>query len=264
MQQKIHQIKYFIKHLAQAHSRLGHGVHSPFVYELVEQVFNNNGEYYSFKAIEKLRVRLRNDKTIVEVEDFGAGSTQTQNNRRSISSIAKSALLGKEHAQLLFRLVNRFQPKTIIELGTSLGLSSAYLASACKHAMVHTFEGSPEISKLAQNNLKHLNLKNIKLHTGPFDLELPKLLDAIDSIDFAFIDGNHKYEPTLKYFNLLLQKSHPKSIFVFDDIYWSEGMTKAWKEIIAQPEVTVSIDLYRMGIVFFRTESPKQDFKIRF
>lgn len=264
MNQRIYQIKQYAKHLKQAKSKLGHGVHSPFVYELVEQVFNHDGQYYSFAKIEQLREQLLKDKTIIEIEDFGAGSTQTKDNKRRIASIANSALLKAEHSQLLFRLVNRFQPKNIIELGTSLGTTSAYLASACKNSQVYTFEGSPEVAKMAKRNLNHLNIKNIQLITGEFDKKLPKALELINTVDFAFIDGNHRYEPTIKYFELLLKKSTPDSVFIFDDIYWSEGMTKAWKEIIARPEVTVSIDLFRMGIIFFRKESLKQDFVIKF
>ena len=264
MNQKIYQIKQYVKHLKQAKSRLGHGVHSPFVYDLIEQVFNHEGQYYPFAKIEQLRQQLQKDKTIIEIEDFGAGSTQTKNNKRSVASIAKSALLNAEHSQLLFRLVNRFQPKNIIELGTSLGTTSAYLASACKESQVYTFEGSPEIAKVAERNFDHLKIKNIDLTIGEFDTQLATKLSNIDTVDFAFIDGNHRYEPTVKYFEMLLEKATPNSVFIFDDIYWSEGMTRAWKEIIARPEVIVSIDIYRMGIIFFRKENPKQDFIVRF
>ncbi len=264
MNQKVHQIKQYIKFQAQAKTSLGHGVHSPFVYDLIETVFNNDGQYYCFSKIEKLRSDLLRNKTMIEIEDFGAGSNKTKSNSRKISSIAKTALLGAEYAQLMFRLVNRFQPKNIIELGTSLGISSSYLASACKNSQVYTFEGSPEIAQIAKRNFNQLKINNIQLITGAFDQKLPKALQLIDSVDFAFIDGNHRYEPTKKYFEMLLEKANSESVFVFDDIYWSEGMTKAWNEIIARPEVVVSIDLFRMGMIFFRKESQKQDFKIRF
>jgi len=264
MNQKIYQIKQYARHLKQAKSKLGHGVHSPFVYDLIEQVFNHEGQYYAFAKIEQVREQLLKEKTVIEIKDFGAGSTQTKSNKRSIASIANSALLKAEHSQLLFRLVNRFRPKNIIELGTSLGTTSAYLASACKKSKLYTFEGSPEIAKVAKRNFNHLNIKNIDLTIGEFDKQLATKLINIDTVDFAFIDGNHRYEPTIRYFEMLLEKSTPNSIFVFDDIYWSEGMTRAWKEIIANPKITVSIDLYRMGIIFFRKESLKQDFLVKF
>lgn len=264
MHQKIYQIKAYAKHWKQANSKLGHGIHSPFVYDLVETVFNHSGNYYCFPKIEKQRQRMLSNKTLIQVEDFGAGSSVSQKQKRSLSSIAQTALLDPSHAQLLFRLVNRFHSKTIIELGSSLGITSAYLASACKTAQLYTLEGSPEIAKVAQKNLSELKIKNAILKTGPFQEQLPEVLKTIKEVDFAFIDGNHRYEPTLQYFEMLLKKAHEHSVFVFDDIYWSEGMTKAWTEIIARPEVKVSIDLYRMGIIFFRKESLKQDFKIKF
>jgi len=264
MQQKLYQIKQYIKHLRNAKSRFGHGVHSPFVYELIEQVFNHQGRYYAFHKIEQVREQLLKEKKIITIEDFGAGSSQTKSNKRAISDIARSALLQKEHAQLLFRLVNRFRPSTILELGTSLGTTTAYLALARKTAQVYTFEGSPEISRIAKRNLDYIKLKNVQLITGPFDKKLPLALDRIETVDFAFIDGNHTYEATIRYFEMLLNKSSERSVFVFDDIYWSEGMTKAWKQIIKHPKVTISIDLFRMGIIFFRPESTKEDFIIRF
>jgi predicted O-methyltransferase YrrM len=264
MQQKIFQAKQWFKYILTSKTRWGHGVHSPFVYNLIEQIFNHDGQYYSFSRIEEIRAHLLNQRQKIEVEDFGAGSVKLSRKKRRVSSIAYSSLLGKEHAQLLFRLINRFQPKNIIELGTSLGVTSAYLASAYKKSQLHTFEGSSAIADIAKDNFKQLKLDNIQVHVGNFDQQLPEVLKQMETVDFAFIDGNHRYQATLDYFELLLQKASPSSVFVFDDIYWSKGMTKAWKEIIARPEVKVSIDLYRMGLVFFRKESPKQDFRVRF
>lgn len=264
MNQKIYQITQYFKYLCHAQSSIGHGIHSPFVYEMVEQIFNHEGEYYSFNKIEEIRLQLLKNKNLIKIEDFGAGSTQTKSNKRTVSSISKSALLDVEYAHLLFRLTNRFKPKNIVELGTSLGLTTAYLSSARTSSKVYTFEGSPEIAKIAQHNFEQLKKQNIELIVGEFDKNLSKTIENIDTIDFAFIDGNHSYEPTMRYFEILLEKRTNDSVFIFDDIYWSKSMTKAWKEIIARPEVTVSIDLFRMGLIFFRKENPKQDFCIRF
>lgn len=264
MNQKIHQIRQYIRHQRQAKSRIGHGIHSPFVYELVEQVFNHSGNYYCYPKIEKYRQQLLTFHSVLNIEDFGAGSTKNNQKERKVSEIAKTALLNPEHAQLLFRLVNRFQPQTIIELGTSLGITSAYLASAYKQAQIYTFEGSPEIAQMAQKTFKKLKMNNIQQITTSFDDTLPQTLEQINTVDFAFIDGNHRYEPTLRYFEQLLEKASEHSVFVFDDIYWSEGMTRAWNKIISHPKVTVSIDIYRMGLVFFRKSNPKQNFKIKF
>jgi len=264
MNQKLFQIKQYINYQLVAKSRLGHGVHSPFVYDLIEQVFNHEGNYYAFNKIEKQRSKLLKSDKIIEIEDFGAGSSVNKHKKRKLSSIASTALLDSNHAQLLFRLVNRFQTQNIIELGSSLGITSSYLSFARKKSNIYTFEGSPEIAKIAENTFKQLKLSNIELHFGEFSNTLPQVLEKIDTVDFAFIDGNHRYEPTIKYFEMLLKKATNDSVFVFDDIYWSEGMAQAWKEIIARPEVSVSIDLYRMGIIFFRKESTKENFVVKF
>ncbi len=264
MKQKQHQIQSYFKYRFSAKSRLGHGVHSPFVFQLIQNVFNNKGQYYAYNAIEQQRTALSQNKTIINIKDMGAGSSVHKSNRRAVRSIAKTSLLNPEYAQLLFRLVNYFQPKSILELGTSLGLTTAYLASAKKQAEVYTIEACPSIKNIAEQHFAILGLKNIHSVLGSFDEQLPDVLKKMDTVDFAFIDGNHAYEPTLRYFEQILPKTTPGSVLIFDDIYWSESMTKAWEEIKSHPKVTVSIDLYRMGLIFFRTESSKEDFTIRF
>lgn len=264
MSQKLYQIRQYIKFIFQSKTRWGHGVHSPFVYDLIESIFNHPGQYYDFKTIEDFRFKLLRNQNKIKVEDFGAGALQKKQHQRSISKIAKTSLLDTHHAQLLFRLANRFQPRTMIELGSSLGITASYLASACKNAQLYTFEGSPEIAKIAQHHLKEIGSKNSQVVIGSFDEQLPLIIQHLETVDFAFIDGNHRYEPTLKYFEWILEKINHSTVLIFDDIYWSKEMTQAWKTIIAHPKVTISIDLFRMGLVFFRTENPKQDFKVKF
>ncbi len=264
MKQKIHQIKSYCSYRLRAKSRLGHGVHSPFVFNLIQDVFNHKGVFYAYKNIEKRRKALLQIGDKIEITDLGAGSAVNKSNIRSVRSMAKNALLPQEQAQLLFRLVNHFQPQTILELGTSLGLTTAYLASAKKQAQVYTIEACPNIQQIAKQTFKSLNLPNIHPVLGSFDDKLPPLLTQLETVDFAFIDGNHAYEPTMQYFHQILPKVTSKSVLIFDDIYWSKSMTKAWEEIKANPKVTVSIDLFRMGLVFFRKESSKEDFTVRF
>ncbi|MBN2669513.1 MAG: class I SAM-dependent methyltransferase [Bacteroidales bacterium] len=264
MHPKLFQAKAFLNHLRHSKTRWGHGVHSPFVFNLIEQVFNSSGHYYCFDDIEAIRSKLLIDHQTINVDDLGAGSQSKAGHQRKISQIAKSALLPTEHAQLVFKLCNYFKADTIVELGTSLGITTAYMASARRKAQVFTIEGSAEILKVAENNFKLLELDNIVMLNGNFNQRLPELLNGLNQIDIAFIDGNHQLEPTLNYFDLLLTKVHNDSLLIFDDIYWSEGMQKAWKRIIAHPKVTVSIDIYRMGLVFFRQESSREDFIVRF
>jgi predicted O-methyltransferase YrrM len=161
-------------------------------------------------------------------------------------------------------LVNRFQPEEVLELGTSLGISSAYLASANSKIKVITIEGCKEIAEKAKENFKKLGLQNIEQHLGNFDDVLPQLLSEKKKIDFVFFDGNHRKEPTLNYFKQCLAHAHEGSIFIFDDIYWSSEMKEAWNEIKMNERVTVTLDLFFMGIVFFRKEQVKQHFIIRY
>ncbi len=243
----------------------GHGVHSPFVFSFITGVLNDKRFFYSYQTIEYLRERLQNDETLLTVEDFGAGSRIHTHTQRSIKAIATSSLKPKKYSQLLFRMVNYFKPATILELGTSLGITTAYLASGKADAQVITMEGAKAVATIAQRNFKLLRLKNIQLITGNFDDTLPSLLAQLPAIDFAFIDGNHRLKPTLRYFNQLLPKVHEHSLLVFDDIHWSREMEQAWNLIKAHEKVRLTIDLFFIGIVFFRLENKaKQEFAVRF
>ncbi len=258
---------YYLKYLVQSTSE--HGVHSPFVFDLILKVIYNDKEYYPFKNIEVVREQLLTSNQMVNCVDMGAGSKVTAYNanieiKKNVGHIAKYATKSVKFAQLLFRLVNYFQPENVIELGTSFGISTAYLASANSTTNVITIEGSPEIAEIANKNFKHLGLQNIQQLIGNFDSVLPSVLKKTDKVDFVFFDGNHRKQATLNYFNLCLQKAHNNSVFVFDDIYWSFEMKEAWDEIKTDSRVKVTIDLFYMGIVFFRKEQVKQHFVVRF
>ncbi len=239
-----------------------HGIHSPFVFELVNKVINKKGSYYAYEKIEKLRRKFLISSKEIEVTDFGTGKS----GKRIISEIAERSLKNKKYGQLLFRLVNHFKPTTILELGTSLGISTSYLACANPNAKVITIEGCPNISNEAKNNFESLGLKNIETVVGNFDIILSAVLCRLPTADcqLVFFDGNHKKIPTLNYFSQCLEYAHNDSIFVFDDIHWSDEMEEAWEEIKSNPLVTVTIDLFFLGLVFFRKEQAKENFIVRF
>ncbi len=248
-----------------ASNKKGHGMHSPFVFNLIQQVLSDKRIFYQFDSIESIRKKILTDETMIDIIDFGAGSKKISSKKRKISAIAKSSLKAKKYSQLLFRLVDYYQPKTILELGTSLGVTSSYLASANSKSEVYTFEGAPEIANIAQQNFNQLHLKNIQLTVGNFDNTLSSSLSKIEQVDFAFIDGNHRYEPTMNYFNQLLLKSHGKSIFILDDIHWSKEMEQAWEAIKNNHQVTATIDLFFIGIVLFNKDFKiKQHFKVKY
>ena len=239
-----------------------HRVDSPFIFNLVANVIYVNQGYYSYKKIEKLREQLLVSNNKIRCADMGAGSAITSN--KTVGSIAKHSAKSAKQAQLLFRIVNFFQPETIIELGTSLGVSTAYLASANSKTPVITIEGCEEAAEIAKQNFKHLKLKNIEQLVGNFDEVFPKLLKNRKKIDLVYIDGNHRKQPTINYFQQCLEKVNEDSVIIFDDIYWSDEMMQAWEEIKNDTQVTVTIDLFYMGIVLFRKEQTKQHFMIRF
>jgi predicted O-methyltransferase YrrM len=256
--------KYFNYYLHASNSK-GHGMHSPFVFDFILNVLNNKSDYQSPKEIEQLRKQLLSDKRIIEIEDFGAGSRINSSKQRSVEQIAKSALKSKRLAQVLFRLVKHYQPQTIVELGTSLGVSTSYFSKANHKASISTIEGSKNVSEIAQENFQKLNCANVQLLTGTFDNHLPSVLSQLAFIDLAYIDGNHRYQPTIDYFHQFLSKSNSQTILVFDDIHWSAEMEQAWQEIKSHPSVQYTIDIFFLGFVFFKQEfKVKQNFSIRF
>lgn len=256
----------YLSYYVTASNGKGHGIHSPFVFDLVTHVLNDKAHYEDYSKIEFIRKGFLQNKTVLTIEDFGAGSRTGLTRQRTIEQVAVSSLKKPKYAQLLYRLVNYFQPQNILELGTSLGVTTAYLASAKKNAEVTTMEGASAIAAIAKQNFHQLGLKNIRVITGNFDETLPAVLHVQPpAFDFVFIDGNHRKEPTLHYFHQLLQKSTASAVFVFDDIHWSKEMEEAWHTIRQHPSVTLTIDLFFIGLVFFRTEQKeKEHFVIRF
>jgi len=242
-------LRYYLR------SRTRYRVHSPFVFDLVNEVLEDDRHFYVFDDIERLRVNLLRDKRLLNVTDLGAGSHTTTSNQRSVQSIARSAVTPSRYTQFLFSLVHYLKPKTLLEMGTSLGISTLYQAKADGRAQVITLEGCPEIAAIAQENFKRLGANNIELMTGNFSNTLPQALRKIQRIDYVFFDGNHRKMATLNYFQEALKYAHEDSVFVFDDIYWSQEMMEAWEEIKAHPQVTLTIDIFYMGIIFFRKEN---------
>jgi predicted O-methyltransferase YrrM len=252
----------YLKHRLTAKSR--HGTHSPFVYKLTDEVIYDFKSKNDYESIEAKRKKLFNDDSEIVVTDLGAGSHLNKNRKKKISQIAKNALKAPRLAQLIYRLAKNNQPKSIIELGTCLGITTAYLSKASPGADVITIEGCPQTAKVAYQNFLDLHLRNIELQVGNFDELFPEVINQAGQLDFVYIDGNHRKDATLNYFNWCLPKVHEGSLLVFDDIYWSKGMKEAWEEIKLHPDVTVTIDLFWIGLVYFKKGQAKEHFKINF
>lgn len=256
--------KYLNYYLTASNGK-GHGIHSPFVFHFITKVLNDKNHYPEYQPIEDLRQKLFKDQHILAIEDFGAGSSLSKTNHRTVASIAKNAAKQKKYSQLLFRIAKEYEPKTIIELGTSLGISTSYFATGNPVSKVITLEGAREIAKIARQNFESLKLSNIEIAEGNFDDTLSFIIHHLSSVDLAFIDGNHRRQPTIQYFETILSKTHNFSIVVLDDIHWSREMEQAWKYCKEHDSVTLSIDLFFLGILFFKNEiKEKQHFTIRF
>lgn len=265
MYSKVRLIRKYISWYCTASNSKGHGTHSPFIFSFITSILNDKTAYAGYNSIELLRKQLRNDHTVLTIEDFGAGSITDKSNLRTISSIVRNAAKPKKFGQLLFRMVKYYQPRTILELGTSLGITTSYLASGNPAATVTTMEGAKEVAAVARKNFATLGLQNISVMEGNFDDTLASVVQYLGSNDFCFIDGNHRREPTERYFQQLLPITHNDSILIFDDIHWSPEMEEAWDTIRNHPAVRCSVDLFFIGIVFFREEfHEKQHFSIRF
>ena len=255
-------LKSYIRHILKANSR--HGVHSPFVYNLVDKVIYDFKPRAEYVPIERLRQNLLADEREITITDLGAGSHINNNKRKHIKQLAKNALKPKKLAQLIYRIANDKQPGNIIELGTCLGLTASYLAKAVPNAKVISIEGCPQTAAIAKENLDKLQITNVNLLTGNFDKLLPDVISQTDSLDFVFVDGNHRKDATLNYFNWCLSKVNNDTIVIFDDIYWSKGMEEAWEEIKSNPQVSVTIDLFWIGLVYFKKGQEKEHFYIKF
>lgn len=253
--------KDYLLHKFYAKTR--HGVHSPFVYKLVDTVIYDKSPKKAYGEVENIRKGLLRDGRTITVLDLGAGSHVNNNRQKKVSDIASHALKPPKLAQLLYRLTADLQPRNIIELGTCLGVTTIYLQKAAPEAKVYTLEGSPETAATAQETFSRAGLNNIELVTGNFDDTLPGIINSLDKVDLMFVDGNHQKEATLKYFEWALPKAHENTLLIFDDIYWSEGMKEAWEQIKAYPSVTVTVDLFWIGLVYFHPGQVKENFKIR-
>lgn len=251
--------KSYLKHCWQANSYRGDGIHSPFVFSFITDIKNEKHPFYAYQAIENIRHSLLQDTSVIHVTDYGTGKSRS----RRICDIEKKSAKSSKQAQLLFRLVNAFQPQVILELGTCLGTTTLYLSKGNNHAQVHTFEGCPQTAQVAQTCFNSLSCSNITLHIGNINETLPSFIQQVNQLDFVFFDANHQKQPTLSYFEQCLSKAHEQSIFVFDDIHWSKGMEEAWNDIVKNPQVTVSIDLYHIGILFFNKELQKKHYQIK-
>jgi len=238
-----------------------HGIHSPFVFTLVKECLKKNRSSNYFKDIQRYRERLLGAERSIEVTDFGAGSRVFNSNKRRICDIAKHAGATQKRMLLLQRLVAYIRPEQILEIGTSLGMATFAMAKGSKDTRIISLEGCPATLEVARETLDHFNIENVNLVEGRFRESIKAL--GNHKLDMIYFDGNHSKEATLSYVQSLLPTAINGTVWIFDDIHWSKEMTAAWNEIKKLQEVSVSIDCFWLGIIFFRNEQVKEDFYVR-
>lgn len=239
-------------------------LHSPFVYDLVTAVLHDDRWYYAFRDIESLRANLLQNDAIIETIDYGAlGNAEGLAKTRALSDITRRSSSSPAQGRMLFRLVQHLQPKTILEMGSSVGIGTCYLASGRQQAQLISLEGSPALSAVARNQAEWLRLKNVQLISGPFRQTLPDALHKLQKLDLVFVDGHHAEEPTREYLETIMPYTHDRTTFVFDDIYWSKGMTNAWRQFLEKDEIRLSIDFFDLSIACRNPDFPvAQHFRV--
>jgi len=259
-----HNIASYTHWIWNAHSKKGHGIHSPFLFNLITNSLHKPLEGNGFGEIELLRKQLECNKTELTISDLGSGSKFAKNGRRTIASVAKHSTSSVSDGRLLVRLMQTTDACNVVEVGTCIGLGTSYLAMAARQGRVTTIEGSVELANVATETFKKLNISNVAQMVGDASVKLKELVANADKLDFVFFDANHRSQPTIEYFKLCLPCVSNNSVFVFDDIHKNADMEQAWLEIIGNERVTLSLDFYTMGAVFFRRELSKQNILLRY
>lgn len=257
----IHIIKSYLNFLF--NSKNEHGVHSPFGFSLVTKCFYDKKKYIDYSILKNYRKSLLENYNTIEVSDFGVGSKVFKSNIRAINQIASNAGISSKRAELLFRITNYFQPQSILEIGTSLGLATSALSLGNPKAKITTLEGCNTTLAVAQKQFEEFEFANVNSVATEFNSFLTNCQLKTEHYQLIYFDGNHSKQATLDYFDLLLPTITNESVWIFDDIHWSTGMEEAWGIIKKHTKVTVTIDTFQWGIVFFREEQKKEHFVIR-
>lgn len=256
-------IKYLNYKILSGHKQ-GHGIHSPFVFDLVTRVFRNKTDHDIVSSIERIRKRLLSDHNYILVNDMGIGSESFKTNYRKVSYLAKYSAVPEKYGVLLSNMAMEFGSPLIVEFGTSFGISTMFMALSSTGTSVITIEGSPSVAEIAIRNFKEQGLVNIDTRIGSFEDKMTEIVDKGITPGLVFIDGNHRKEPVIDYFSRMAEISDNNTVIIIDDINYSEEMGEAWNEIKENEKVSLTIDIYRMGIVFFREGINHRNYIIRY
>lgn len=251
-QESLNRLWRHLRYLWRAKTR--YQIHSPYVYALADEVLDDRRYFYPYEELEDLREELKAMDAPIEKVEYGAGSSVIDTRNATVAQIAKYNQSHPRVGQFLFRLVHWLKPSTLLELGTSFGITTGYQAYAAPQGHMITIEGCPHTAGMAIQTLEAMGLSQVEVRIGRFEEELSQALEELGRLDYAFIDGNHRREPTLAYFEACLPYVHNDSVLVFDDVRWSQEMHEAWEAIKAHERVTLTVEVFDVGLVFFRKE----------
>lgn len=252
--------RYF---LCSRHGR-GHGIHSPFVFDLINSVLRKEVPGKDIDAVRYIRDKMYGSGITVRVNDLGTGPVRKSSPGRRLSNIAKRSSVHDRYGRILYNLASRYNGEKILELGTSVGISTIFISRGAPFSRIISIEGCPVLAGIAKENLSEAGMGNVEILTGHFDEQLSLILKKDFRPSMVFVDGNHTGEAAIKYFRLFKKLLPPDSVIVFDDINYSSDMNKGWNEIKSDPQVSLSIDVFQMGMIFFKKGMAKQHYEIRY
>lgn len=253
----------YLKYLITAKTR--YKIHSPFVYDLIENVFRDKTKYAEYKKLDKIHRRYAKRKDKLDTVDFGTGSGKKEyiEKKTTVGKLVKERTHSKKQLEFLYRIARHFKPKTILEFGTAAGISTLYLGKGSPESRLISMEGCIGLASVARKSLKKRGVL-AEVEVGDFNAILNRGIKNLNQLDMVFVDGNHRQKPTIDYFERCSEFATENSVFLFDDIHWSPGMSKAWEHIKKDKRVSLTIDLFWVGLVFFKPGVAKQDFVIRY
>ena len=257
-------VKKYLDYILFSSHKRGHGIHSPFVFNLITKVFRNKINPDVVFNIEKIRQMMISDKRLINVNDYGSGTEGTRGTLRKITEIKKHSTIPKRYGLLLAALSREFGKPGMIAVGTSLGLSPLYLAAGSPDVTVHLIESHPEILEIVKDNIVSSEPGNISLYTGKFEEALAEIANKGIKPGLFFIDGDHSNEKMLRYFKKVAEMGDRNSLIVLNDINGSAEMGETWKKIKKHEKVSLTVDIFRMGLVFFREGVSRFDYIIRY
>lgn len=248
-----HYFKNYIKYLFCSRHWRGYGVHSPFAFELVTRVIEEDLPYYKYGLVERVRKSQKMSKRPLVVDG-----------RESQLRDLVAGNVDPAYAQLLFRLVNRYKARNVVETNMRTGIASMYLAAPDSKVKVTTFGNEKALNELALHYMKETGFRNVRVVQGTAEEKLQEVMGELDTLDLLFVNDCASGSDLDDRIGVCMPKTASQTIFVVEGIYANESMTASWKRLQADSRVRVTVDLFRYGLVFFKDNLQKEDYYVRF